>query len=125
MKRSRFCILAFGLLLVGGCAKNAQEVFEGGYSAYRKGDADKAIAQYTEAIRLDPKLTGAYYNRGFAYDKLGEHDKAIADFSEAIRLNPRDAGAYYNRGIAYQKKGDYGRAQGDFDQARTLGHKAF
>jgi formylglycine-generating enzyme required for sulfatase activity len=53
-----------------------------------KGEYDKAIADCTEAIRLDPKHVEAYHNRGVAYWNKGEYDKAIADFTEAIRLEP-------------------------------------
>ena len=63
------------------------------------GDCEKAIADYTEAIRLDPKDAKAYYNRGVAYGEKGERDKAIADFTEAIRLNPKMAWAYIFRGV--------------------------
>ena len=55
-----------------------------------KGDHDKAIADFTEAIRLNPKYAEAYYNRGFAYGKKGDHDKAITDYTAAIRINPKD-----------------------------------
>ena len=72
-----------------------------GLGLRRKGDYDKAIADYTEAIRLNPKLAEAYYSRGFAYGKKGDYDKAIADYTEAIRLDPKYAEAYYNRGVAY------------------------
>ena len=50
-----------------------------------KGNLDKALADYTEAIRLDPKLAEVYCRRGLAYSVKGEHDKAIADRTEALR----------------------------------------
>ena len=40
-------------------------------------DLDKAIADFSEAIRLDPELDSAYYNRGYAYAKKGDSDRAI------------------------------------------------
>jgi tetratricopeptide (TPR) repeat protein len=49
---------------------------------------DRAIADYTEALRLDPKYTFAYYNRGDAYRYNGDLDRAIADYTEALRLVP-------------------------------------
>ena len=60
----------------------------------------KAIVDYGEAIRLNPKLASVCYNRGNASFIKGEYDKAIADFDEAIRLNPRFANAYVARGSA-------------------------
>ena len=64
---------------------------------------DRAIADYSEVIQIQPDFAGAYNNRGNAYGEKGELDRAIADYSEAIRLQPDDADAYYNRGIAYEK----------------------
>ena len=80
MKRGILCILAFGLLLLGGCAKSASEAFQSGAAAAQAGDHDKAIADFSEAIRLDPKRADAYYGRGTAYGHKGEYDKAIADY---------------------------------------------
>ena len=51
-----------------------------------KGEHDKAIADYTDAIRLDPKLTEAYYGRGVAYWHNDQHDKASEDFNQAKKL---------------------------------------
>lgn len=74
--------------------------------------AHKAIADYTEAIRLNPEFADACFNRGNAYYGKGQYDDAIADYTEAIRLNPKFAEAYYNRGNAYEAK-----AEADFTKA--------
>ena len=60
-----------------------------GLAYYDKGDDDRAIDEYNEAIRLDPKYAQAYFNRGNAYYQKGDDDRAIADYSEAIRLDPK------------------------------------
>jgi tetratricopeptide (TPR) repeat protein len=59
-----------------------------GTDALIRKDFDQAIAEFTEAIRLDPKLAIGYANRGWSYAKKGEYDKAIDDFTEAMRLLP-------------------------------------
>jgi Tetratricopeptide repeat len=57
---------------------------------------DKAIADYSEAIRLEPTHGAAFIGRGIAYTGNKKYDKAISDFSEAIRLDPSSAYAYSN-----------------------------
>ena len=56
-----------------------------------KGQWDKAIAEYNEAIELYSKYVEAYFYRGYAYDEKGKHEKAISDFTKAIEINPRFA----------------------------------
>ena len=46
----------------------------------KKGDFDKEVADYTEAIRLKPDLADAYYGRGLALGKKGDVDRSIATF---------------------------------------------
>jgi tetratricopeptide (TPR) repeat protein len=40
-----------------------------------------AIADYNQAIQLNPKYAKAFNNRGFAYNNKGEYDRAIADYT--------------------------------------------
>jgi len=82
-----------------------------------------AIADYSEAIRLDPKHALGYYNRGHVKEDLGDHQGAIADYSEAIRLDPNDANAYTNRGFAKSKLGDHEGAITDYSEAIRLDPK--
>jgi tetratricopeptide (TPR) repeat protein len=79
---------------------------------------DKAIAEYNEAIELDPKYADAYFNRGNANFNKGQYDQAIADYTKAIEINPMLADAYANRGLAYaQGKGQFDQAISDFNKA--------
>ncbi len=95
-----------------------------GLAYAEKGDTDRAIADYSEAIRLQPredKLDAeVHMNRGVAYAAKEDYDRAIADYDEAIRVNPKYATAYYNRGLAYDNKGEYDRAIADYDEAIRL-----
>jgi tetratricopeptide (TPR) repeat protein len=89
-------------------------------SAARLAAYDKAIADFTQAIRLDPGSKTAYYERGRAYYSRRDFDKAIADQSQAIRLAPDYAPAYTGRGNVYADKGDYDKALADYSQAIRL-----
>jgi tetratricopeptide (TPR) repeat protein len=85
---------------------------------------DKAIATFSEAIRLDPTSALAFRNRGNVYANKGDNDRAIADYSEAIRLDPKNALVLRNRGDAYTNKGDNDRAIADLNEAIRLDPKS-
>jgi tetratricopeptide (TPR) repeat protein len=88
--------------------------------AYRlKGDLDRAVQDYAQAIKLDPRFAPAYNNRAIAFDRKGEYDRAIQDFEQAIKLKPSPEG-HFNRGNAYLSKGQYDHAIDDFNQALKL-----
>jgi lipoprotein NlpI len=82
-----------------------------------KGNQAGAIADYDEAIKLDPKNARALNNRGTARSEAGDTDAAIADFSEAITHDRRYASAYFNRANAYAAKGETDRAIADYSAA--------
>ena len=93
---------------------------ERGESHFDNGEYDSAIADFSQAITLNPKDAFAYLSRGNAYGIKGEYDFAIADFNQAIALNPGDAIAYCRRGLAYGYKGDHDLAIAHFCQALAL-----
>jgi tetratricopeptide (TPR) repeat protein len=59
-----------------------------GVTYYNKGDYERAIADYTHAIGLNPNYALAFKNRGLAYEKTGAKDKSKADLATAHRLDP-------------------------------------
>ena len=65
---------------------------------------DRAIADYDEALRLNPKDHDALNGRANAYTDKNDYDHAIADYDRAIVLNPRVPMIYLNRGVAYAAK---------------------
>ena len=40
-----------------------------------------------EALRLDPSIVDAYYQRGLAYKNKGDLNAAIADFKKVLELD--------------------------------------
>ena len=92
---------------------NARDYYTRGIARYLEDDVDGAIADFTEAIRLDPQLAAAYVSRGVAQD---DPAKALVDYSAAIRVNPEYIQAYYNRGLLRGASGDYAGAISDFTQ---------
>ena len=94
-----------------------------GLAYFHRGDYDLAIADYSQAIRLDPKDAYSHNNRGSAYRAKGDYDRAIADYDQSIQLDPKERAHYYNRGLAYSDKGDYDLAIADYNQAIQLDPK--
>jgi len=88
-----------------------------GLAYKRKGQWDRAIADYSEAIRLKSDDAQVFNNRGNAYFHKGQLDRAIKDYDDAIRLQPDLAEAFSNRGNVYRKKGRFDRAIKDYDEA--------
>jgi tetratricopeptide (TPR) repeat protein len=99
---------------------DADAYYKRGTAWLDKGELDEAIADFTQAIRLDPESPEPYSERGVAWYLKGEYDKATADCSEAIRLNPKDEMAYGNRGLTWCCKGEYGKATADYNEVIRL-----
>jgi tetratricopeptide (TPR) repeat protein len=115
-KKFVFSVMVFLFIAAGvyGQSAAAKAAFDRGRDAQKEKNYDKAIAEYTEAIRLDNKYAAAYGSRGFIYYNVKkEYDRAIADYNEQIRLDPRNASAYYWRASTYDEKGDYDKAIAD------------
>ncbi|HEY7243850.1 MAG TPA: tetratricopeptide repeat protein [Xanthobacteraceae bacterium] len=91
--------------------------------AYRlKGEIERAIQDYSLAIKADSKLAIAFNNRAVAYDLKGEYDRALQDYEQAIKLKPSPQ-TYFNRGNVYLAKGQFDHAIDDFNQAIRLAPK--
>jgi tetratricopeptide (TPR) repeat protein len=84
--------------------QTADVFLDRGITYYNEEDYGQAIADFTQAIRLDPNYTSAYSRRGLAYYKNGNYDNAIASFTQAIKLDPNNADLYVGRALAYYLK---------------------
>jgi tetratricopeptide (TPR) repeat protein len=87
----------------------------------RGGDFDRAIADFDQAIKLQPDSALAYHHRGNAWSGKGELDRALADYEAAIRLDPSNPALFRDRGVLRRHHGDLDGALVDFDHAIRLG----
>ena len=79
-----------------------------------------AIADETEAIRLDSTYKQAYFFRGFNKYITNQIREAMLDFSRVIELDPRDTQSYYYRGLIKNKLGNFQAALSDFDKVLEI-----
>ena len=101
----------------------AQAAFERGMAAFTQKNFDKAIAEYTEALRLWSFADGTYYNRGLAYANRknpGDLERAVADYSQAIRLDSTNAWFYIQRALVYEELNDNVRAIADYEMTLRI-----
>jgi outer membrane biosynthesis protein TonB len=91
------------------------------YDAAVKGNFDRAIADATKAIELDPGRVNPYINRSWAYIEKDMLGQAINDCKVALYLDPKNTFAYNNRGLAFQRSNQTAKAQSDYRSACELG----
>ncbi|MEQ8220879.1 MAG: tetratricopeptide repeat protein [Candidatus Eremiobacterota bacterium] len=97
---------------------NAMQAYANRGNIYReKGEYNKALSDFTEAIRLKPYKAEIYATRGSIYTELKEYGKAMDDLNHALKLKPDLSGAYLNRGNLYRLKGDNNKAISDYNEA--------
>ena len=90
---------------------------ERGDTRLLKNEFDGAIADFTEAIKVDPKRATFYLKRAAAYGAKYNADDAVNDYSEAIRISMDNVEAYIGRGELYRRRNAFSAALADFDQA--------
>jgi tetratricopeptide (TPR) repeat protein len=98
-----------------------------GFAYSKKGQYDKAIADYTVAIELGPSNERIYQARASSYESIKEYDKAIGDLDKAVALAPGEH-SYLNRARFYRNRGRYDEAIADcgkliqLDPEKTSGY---
>jgi tetratricopeptide (TPR) repeat protein len=85
-----------------------------GNAHFANGDYDKAVADYSEAIRLNPQEAMYFHNRGNCYYRKGEFSKAADDQTKAIKIKPEFGQAWAWRGSTYAELGQWEKAAADF-----------
>ena len=105
-------------------AERAKLLDARGIALARKGELDRAIADFDQALRLAPDHAQAYSDRGQALARKGEFDRAIADYDGALEIGrltrEEQARVHASRGLAYRSKGELDRAIADYDVALAL-----
>jgi len=84
-------IFALVVILLANCATTeipyeAVALWESGNSYLSYNDYDRAIIDYTAALRIKPDYFDALHHRGLAYQGKGDHDLALADIIDAYRI---------------------------------------
>jgi Flp pilus assembly protein TadD len=98
----------------------ATVAYKRGLAALGIGSFDRAIADFTEAIRLDSNSSDARFYRGVVQSLTGRFQEALADYSAAIQLQPDHPAAYLERAKIYVLLGAEPLALNDLNEAIRL-----
>src|SRR5438270_7821857 len=81
---------------------------------------NEAVADYDEALKLNPRNPSALEGRASIAMKLNDMDKALAAYSELIKINPNEIRYYLYRGYILEVKGDLKNAMADTEKALKI-----
>ncbi|MDG2382110.1 MAG: tetratricopeptide repeat protein [Pirellulaceae bacterium] len=103
--------------LIGGDAETA---YLAGNAWLTKGEVNKAIRKFREAIRIDSKHVHAHNSLATALLQMGKIDDAETAYLRVISLQPDFAPAHNNLASLYQRKRESDRALHHFNEAIRL-----
>ena len=86
----------------------------------RLGEYKKALADYRQAIDLNPNDYQAINNRGVIYAKTGCPECSIGHFTDVLRINPKQYSSYYNFGLALLNQGIAEKNNGFFKSGVSM-----
>src|SRR5262245_60443394 len=104
----------------GDAAADPVKLFERGQSAHSKGDFEKALEFYEQAIKVRPEFPEAEFQRGNALVSLSRFGEADAAFRRAITLKKNWALPYSGLGTLLMRRDRDAEAATVFQQALTI-----
>ena len=81
---------------------------------------DKAIADFTKMIEMEPMVVYGYYSRGWCYEFAGDDQKAMDDYNAGLDIEKNYLSLYMMRGRLHRKQGNMELAKPDFEKALEL-----
>ena len=126
MTRRLSSVLALIVLLTSGCGVGVSDYDDAlldGVSNLNLNKPEKALADFSRAIEIDPQRADGYLGRANALNTLGRYEEALPDYDKAIALDPQLANAYVNRAIAYSHLKEYEKAIADYENGLELDPK--
>jgi Flp pilus assembly protein TadD len=91
-----------------------------GVARKQSGDRAGALADFNQAIVLNPSDPKPWLNRADIHFDAGEFEAAMPDYNKALEVDPKNAKAYANRGASYGAQNKFDLALRDLNRAIEL-----
>jgi tetratricopeptide (TPR) repeat protein len=86
----------------------------------RRGDDDRALADYSAALMVNPYYTLMYSRRGNLRQRHGDTHGALSDYTAVVRLDPLDVDTLATRGSLRAATGDFEGGTSDLREALRI-----
>jgi rhomboid protease GluP len=93
-----------------------------GQQAIDAGEWEEAVAEFDQALALDPSLADAtiYFHLGLAHSYQAQLEEAINAYQKALELDPALAAPHWNLALTYLEVGRYADARASFEAYAAL-----
>jgi len=81
---------------------------------------EEALADYDEALALNPLAARTWMNKAMVLADQNRNDSALVSFDHVLELRPNNTEALNNRGVIEYRTGDLAKALADFSRAIDL-----
>ena len=103
--------------------KTAEDHYYAGIDFFGAGKLEEAIAEYNQALKIDPTFSDALHGLAQAYHAQQDFDRTIEAAHRILALDPDDILAWTTISRAYQRKNMIPEAEEAGSKARILGWK--
>ena len=104
----------------GDCVRDPQPSLDLGMLLLSRGQAEQALPQLREAVRLGPKNALAQQELGLAFEALARYTEAVAPLERATELAPAAERPHFFLGRVYRRLGQKQAAAAQFAEAGRL-----
>lgn len=87
---------------------------------YSLNEFEECIKFSNMALKLNPKLYGAYFNEGLSFIRLSDYENALNVFNQALEIKTDDYKLWYNKGLTLYYLTLYEKSIISFDNAYSL-----
>lgn len=91
-----------------------------GMAYFAMGSHQRALKDFSNAIKYDPDNDRGFSNRGLCYRVMKKYDRALRDFEQALNLNHNRPDGYFGRAQTYYDMQQYDLAQADCEKALNI-----